>query len=1420
MREAETTVDSLLKEIDNEMEQTKSNAMQKTTEDTSPDWKLPLQEIGDETMEMLVKHNTRSNSHAVDNRDGSPSRKSVTPNERFALSLSGVNSDLEEFPAAIHQERLKNSIANGSPRSTTSPKVLNNLKNMAHDIDDLTRDEESPATLSGSSLKFTLKSTQPLLSFPESPIHKSSIEIETNYDDGEEEEDAYTYLAQSPQILHSPSRIPITNAVSINKLNLDFSLTANDSDRRLSSDTSADSTEHELDTRTIPELPCCMSSTPEMTPVDEKCHVSGNLPHTKRKSHSDTRSPTASVEDLNISVGLPGTDDHPSNAVTTDTDVLIKRDLVKDLQRNRNHVNEAFVEKKILGECCEKKSVDFLGNNDTKSIEDHNNEVNDNNQGNLPVNVVGSTESAPLDHTESKFSDIDIRADNASETFTDVSISKRPEDGHINDYKGGEQEDLHHDKPFRENDHTIEQPAITLQKDTPEERSIELNDENEIPGNSDFGEVDHKIVRVEENQPVQGVKVLEDGGKAHDSRNDTDHGEDSKANDTSMEGAAEENKSSPLGNNFSVTTNGDEDKDEEKNDGTEDKNIREEEEGEQVPLLPPLPRLEAIQFSEPFTDENDTSSDSIDLTRSMKPSDYISIWHIQEEEIKSTSPESVANSQFSQQSSMTNASTIGSKKENDSTTFTFKPRIVSRSRIYNPKNRAPSLNYYDSDNYILSNGEWNALDPMRRNTLISKKIQDNIRTQKKLTPSIRPNIMKLHIENSDFQNYIFEEEQLQETEDVLLNEHASEQDITTNIYSVEQDLSTNTQNEPEISTREIENAGDITFNKNDLLSLSVDEELGQDFANFLDALDHDSTSFNHALDDVTGSNRDSSKKSFNSLWENNYELKPPPSIRNQSISPDVLQILLKSDSENDSGLENDKEEGISAPRTGLGIGTLKTPVKDVSIALAASIRGYEASFSDTDFHPEDTANSAAMTLNMFDSFEENSITPCTPTRSISPIKRHISSPFKVIKAGNKQNGDEINVKSEEEVESVKRIDVGSLKPVTPPPLTQTKEEVGTQLQESDDDVEEDFPDMGTLYLTVKGISTLSLYGTKSHRATYAIVFDNGENVIQTPWEALPYDGNIRINKEFELPINFVMNSESSSAISKENNYKKCVVTLKCKYRRPQHELVEVVDKVPVGKSFFGKTKYKFEKKYVQEKAKQDDWDFLFAQDGSFASCEIEIDDEFLNKVAFSNKRTRYDMINKWSRIADNIHTSKKLYELPRRAPHRVASLDVEACFLQRTAALEQFPKKLTLVNRIVSKYKLQQDIHKEGYLLQDGGDLKGTIENRLFKLHGSQLSGYHEISGKAKIDINLLKVTKVLRNEDIETDNDGQRNFTDWVLFNECFQLVFDDGERITFNAECSKEEKNSWYNKLKEVIDLNAFHQPWVKKLGEKLLM
>ena len=118
-------------------------------------------------------------------------------------------------------------------------------------------------------------------------------------------------------------------------------------------------------------------------------------------------------------------------------------------------------------------------------------------------------------------------------------------------------------------------------------------------------------------------------------------------------------------------------------------------------------------------------------------------------------------------------------------------------------------------------------------------------------------------------------------------------------------------------------------------------------------------------------------------------------------------------------------------------------------------------------------NSDAITLNMFDDFEEDKMTPSTPVRSISPIKRHVSSPFKVVKAGNKQENNEINIKAEEEIEPMTQQETDGLKQDIPPLLAQTKdnveakEETITQLEEPQD-VEQEFPGYGNTLFKYKG----------------------------------------------------------------------------------------------------------------------------------------------------------------------------------------------------------------------------------------------------------------------------------------------------------------------------------------------------------------
>lgn len=162
-------------------------------------------------------------------------------------------------------------------------------------------------------------------------------------------------------------------------------------------------------------------------------------------------------------------------------------------------------------------------------------------------------------------------------------------------------------------------------------------------------------------------------------------------------------------------------------------------------------------------------------------------------------------------------------------------------------------------------------------------------------------------------------------------------------------------------------------------------------------------------------------------------------------------------------------------------------------------------------------------------------------------------------------------------------------------------------------------------------------------------------------------------------------------------------------------------------------------------------------------------------------------------------------------------MNIEACHLERTSPFEKLPKTLAIAHNIISKYRAQQAITMEGFLLQEGGDVEGSIQRRFFKLQGNHMLGYHEMSRQAKVDINLLKVVDVFGPGDVPKE--GERNLTDLVLFSGCFHLVFDNGERIAFSTESAAEEAE-WFNKIKDVVDLNRCHQPWVKYFNQNYLI
>lgn len=353
---------------------------------------------------------------------------------------------------------------------------------------------------------------------------------------------------------------------------------------------------------------------------------------------------------------------------------------------------------------------------------------------------------------------------------------------------------------------------------------------------------------------------------------------------------------------------------------------------------------------------------------------------------------------------------------------------------------------------------------------------------------------------------------------------------------------------------------------------------------------------------------------------------------------------------------------------------------------------------------------------------------------------------------------------------------------------------------ANDQKEGEVSDKGLLYIHLDQIK-VDLSDVSRHKAKFSLEIDNGINVTNTAWTSLNSDKELLLDKELEIPI-------------RELN-EKLHLTLKCKYERPEYELYEVMEKIRTGKKYggLGKANYKYEKRYKQKALKQDPWDYIFGADGSLGSTELLIDNTFLEKTEYKEvKNIVFSLKNKWSRIAP---TSKETSNSPiKRKPYSVGELSISTCYLKRTSELERFPKSLRLVHEMTKRLKIQEEIRKEGALFQEGGDVGGVIKKRYFRLAGNSLIGFHEISGKPKISINLLKAVDVIDNNDFQGKGANNRDFTNLILFGESFKVVFNDGECISFYSDTSPQETREWYNKIKQSVALNAVYQPWVKQM------
>lgn len=340
----------------------------------------------------------------------------------------------------------------------------------------------------------------------------------------------------------------------------------------------------------------------------------------------------------------------------------------------------------------------------------------------------------------------------------------------------------------------------------------------------------------------------------------------------------------------------------------------------------------------------------------------------------------------------------------------------------------------------------------------------------------------------------------------------------------------------------------------------------------------------------------------------------------------------------------------------------------------------------------------------------------------------------------------------------------------------------------------DFPDGGVLFVTLPAPALLDLHGAESHNARFALrVSLDGTTLHTSPFAPLARGKRVALGTTTELSLVLPTAAPASTAT--------LTFALLCKYDKPRTELVEVRERVQVGKrSLFGKRKYAYRTKYVQRPAARDDaWERLFRADSTssdrvYATATHPLSRKELGETAL------------YSRSGD----------IPLRFKGTVSAFQgaFTAAFFPRTAAEEALPATWARAQRIAEGYARQQAVRMEGFLLQDGGDARaGVLCRRWFELRGSALIGCHEVSRRPQLSVNLLNVVRVVSG----AESTGERNFsnfTDQILLSECLQLVFANGEVITFNVEGGDAVRDQWCAALTESVTYNVAHQPWVKRM------
>ncbi|RMZ92017.1 hypothetical protein DV736_g748, partial [Chaetothyriales sp. CBS 134916] len=436
--------------------------------------------------------------------------------------------------------------------------------------------------------------------------------------------------------------------------------------------------------------------------------------------------------------------------------------------------------------------------------------------------------------------------------------------------------------------------------------------------------------------------------------------------------------------------------------------------------------------------------------------------------------------------------------------------------------------------------------------------------------------------------------------------------------------------------------------------------------------------------------------------------------------------------------------------------------------------------------------------------------------------RNISQPTWVAEPWNgKSRRKSIRVGGEKS--ATKRKPVNGPVPPLPDQASNVQSGLGSVAEgEVGEDEAEEFEDgveRGRLFVKVIGVKDLNLPFPKNERTQFALTLDNGLHCVTTTW--LDLAKSAPIGQEFELVV---------------LNDLEFQLTLQMKLEEPKVQRATSPTKVPVSPAkqnvfgrIFGSPKKKKEvldahpSTHTLPVAPPSAYELvqgLVAKDGSFARAYVTLS-EHEQKAYGRPYSVDITCFNEWAMEEVSVGSSrskKSVTQLRQRPPYAIGKLELLLLYVPKPkgAKDDDMPKSMNSAVRTLreAEERMQQQAQIEefeGHLSQQGGDCP-YWRRRYFKLAGTRLTAYHEITHQPRATINLTKATKLiddkstLTQKETSTKGGGRRKsaFAEeeegYMFVEEGFRIRFANGEVIDFYAD-STAQKDDWMKALSQVV-------------------